>query len=125
MAVQFLNNIDLNNNQLQEFKVDNQTSDPTGLAGEGQLIYRTDSNTLKYHTGSNNWVSLGAAGAGINSINATTDGASLTTSNTLTANGTLTLAWQGNGSTQYVDGAGNLKLISSLPHEQPLPKRAV
>ena len=33
MAVQFLNNIDLNNNQLQEFKVDNQTgSDPTGLA---------------------------------------------------------------------------------------------
>jgi hypothetical protein len=115
MAVQFLNNIDLNNNQLQEFKVDNQTSDPTGLAGEGQLIYRTDTNTLKYHTGSNNWVSLGAAGAGINSINATTDGASLTTSNTLTANGTLTLAWQGNGSTQYVDGAGNLKLISSLP----------
>ena len=55
MAIAYLTNIDLNNNQLKGFKVDNQTSDPTGLAGEGQLIYRTDTNELKYHTGSNTW----------------------------------------------------------------------
>ena len=59
MAIKFLNNIDLVNNELQNFKVDNVTSDPTGLAGEGQMIYRTDTNQLKYHSGSNTWVTLG------------------------------------------------------------------
>ena len=49
MAIAYLTNIDLNNNQLKGFKVDNKTSDPTGLAGEGQMIYRTDTNELKYH----------------------------------------------------------------------------
>jgi hypothetical protein len=63
MAVQFLNNINLNNNQLQGFKVDNQGSDPQNLGGEGQLIYRTDLDVLRYHTGSNNWVTLASSAA--------------------------------------------------------------
>ena len=61
MAIAYLTNIDLNNNQLKDFKVDNVTSDPTGLAGEGQFIYRTDTNVLKYHTGSNTWVQVGTS----------------------------------------------------------------
>jgi len=61
MAIAYLANIDLNNNQLLDFKVYNRTSDETGLSGEGQFIYRTDLNVLKYHTGANTWVTVGTA----------------------------------------------------------------
>ena len=59
MAIGYLTNIDLNNNQVKDFKIDNVTSDPTGLSGEGQMIYRTDTNQMKFHTGSNTWVVFG------------------------------------------------------------------
>ena len=118
MAVQFLNNIDLNNNQLQEFKVDNQTSDPTGLAGEGQLIYRTDNNTLKYHTGSNNWVTLGTGtGSGtVTSVAATHAGNAFTASigNVSTVNPSVDIAMPGNAN-EYINGAGNRVLLSTIP----------
>ena len=61
MAIAYLVNIDLNNNQLLDFKVYNRTSDETGLSGEGQLIYRTDLNVLKYHTGANTWITVGTS----------------------------------------------------------------
>ena len=61
MAIAYLVPIDLNNNQLLDFKVYNRTSDETGLSGEGQLIYRTDINVLKYHTGGNTWVTIGTS----------------------------------------------------------------
>lgn len=61
MAIAYLVNIDLNNNQLLDFKVYNRTSDETGLSGSGQLIYRTDTNVLKYHTGGNTWVTVGTS----------------------------------------------------------------
>ena len=69
MAIGYLTNIDLNNNQVKDFKIDNVTSDPTGLAGEGQMIYRTDTNQMKYHTGSNNWVAFGTSGGTVTSVN--------------------------------------------------------
>ena len=50
----------------------------------------------------------------ISSINATTNGDALDTSNTLTGNGTLTLAWQGNTSS-YVRGDGSLATFPSIP----------
>ena len=108
--------ITLNNTQLQKFKVENRANDAayTPASGAGQMYWNTTEEDMRYWDGTD-WVIFGSAGAGINNINATTNGASLTTSNTLTGNGTLTLQWQGNGTTQYVDGAGNLKNISSLP----------
>ena len=118
MAVQFLNNIDLNNNQLQEFKVDNQTSDPTGLAGEGQLIYRTDSNALKYLTGSDNWVTLGTSSSTgtVTSVAATHAGNAFTASigNVSTVNPSVDITMAGNAN-EYINGAGNRVLISTLP----------
>jgi hypothetical protein len=69
MAIGYLTNIDLNNNQVKAFKIDNVTSDPTGLSGEGQMIYRTDTNQMKYHTGSNTWVAFGTSGGTVTSIN--------------------------------------------------------
>ena len=66
--IKFYADINLLNNQLDNFKVDNVTgSDPTGLTGEGQLIYRTDTNVLKFHTGSNNWVTVGTSSGSMSS----------------------------------------------------------
>jgi len=93
MAIAYLTNIDLSNNQLKGFKVDNQTSDPTGLAGEGQLIYRTDTNELKYHIGSNTWETITIAGGTVTSVDIssstgtiTVGGGPITNAGTLTVN---------------------------------------
>jgi len=60
MAIKYLSNINLDNNQLTEFKVENLSAEPSGLSGEGQLIFRTDvgDGTLYYHTGSDTWVAI-------------------------------------------------------------------
>ena len=93
MAIAYLTNIDLNNNQLKGFKVDNQTSDPTGLAGEGQMIYRTDTNELKYHTGSNTWETITVSSGTVTSVDIssatgtiTVGGGPITNAGTLTVN---------------------------------------
>ena len=93
MAIAYLTNIDLNNNQVKDFKIDNVTSDPTGLAGEGQMIYRTDTNQMKYHTGSNNWVAFGTSGGTVTSVNLgsststiSVSGGPITTSGTIQVN---------------------------------------
>ena len=118
MAVQFLNNIDLNNNQLQEFRVDNQTADPQNLAGEGQLIYRTDSNTLKYHTGSNNWVTLGTGtGSGtVTVVEATHAGNAFDANigNDDNVNPSVDITMLGNDD-EYINGEGNRVLLSTIP----------
>jgi len=93
MAIGYLTNIDLNNNQVKDFKIDNVTSDPTGLSGEGQMIYRTDTNQMKYHTGSNTWVAFGTSGGTVTSVNIssatgtiTVGGGPITSAGTLTVN---------------------------------------
>jgi hypothetical protein len=93
MAIGYLTNIDLNNNQVKDFKIDNVTSDPTGLSGEGQMIYRTDTNQMKYHTGSNTWVAFGTSGGTVTSINLgsststiSVSGGPITTSGTIQVN---------------------------------------
>ena len=65
--IKYFANINLQNSELVEFKVDNVTSDPAALSGEGQLIYRTDSNVLKYHTGSGSWVTVGTSSGSMSS----------------------------------------------------------
>ena len=63
MAIRYLSNIDLTNGELQNFKVQNVTSDPS-VTGEGQLIYRSDTNVLKYYDGSA-WQELGTITSGV------------------------------------------------------------
>ena len=89
MAIKYLSNINLANNQLTNFKVDNVTSDPSGLSGEGQLIYRTDTNELKFHTGSNSWSTLGT-GSGSGTVTSITLGADSGTGTAITSAGTFT-----------------------------------
>ena len=160
MAINFLNNVDYNQNQLFHPTIENQPSDAAaGTPVDGQLYYNTSVTPgLKVgengawvfvgdNTDTNNYVTGGSIASGtvtltrqglssvtfainnnaitngagyttntgtISSINATTNGNSLETSNTLTGNGTLTLAWQGNPSS-YVKGDGNLATFPTIP----------
>lgn len=118
MAINYLNSIDLNQNELIHGTIENQPNDTAaGTPVSGQLYYNTSIKALKYGkddgTGTIVW-SVIDTDTGITSINATTDGGSLTTSNTLSGNGTLTLQWQGS-SAQYVDGSGALQTFPTIP----------
>ena len=66
MAINFLQNVSLNNTELQNFKVQNVTSDPS-VTGEGQLIYRSDSNVLKFYNGAN-WITLDSNAGTVTSV---------------------------------------------------------
>lgn len=59
MAIKFLDNIDLESNEIQDVAVENLSSDPTGFAG--RIIFNTTTSTLKYYNGSA-WVSLDGTG---------------------------------------------------------------
>lgn len=77
--MQFLTNLNLNQNELQNARVQNVSSDPaTGSSVAGQIIFNTTSNVFKYFDGAQ-WV---AAGAGsIVSFDFQTDDSNTTTVN--------------------------------------------
>ena len=50
MAVNFLDNLDLNDNQLLNARLQNLASDP-GTANAGDIIYNTSTNLFKYYNG--------------------------------------------------------------------------
>ncbi len=102
MAVNFLDNLDLNDNQLLNARLQNLASDP-GSANAGDIIYNTSSNVLKFYNGSawvdpsagsyTSWTVQGDSGSNQTVTNGTTiDWAggtgitTATTSNTLTIN---------------------------------------
>ena len=58
MAINFLDNIQLNQNQLLGARLENVTSDPGSALG-GDIIFNSTSNILKYYNGTS-WVSLTA-----------------------------------------------------------------
>lgn len=90
--IKYLVDQNLTNNQLVNFKVQNTTSDPTGLTGEGQLIYRTDVNELKLHTGSNAWVSLSSTVGTVTSVAISSPNSTVTVAGgPITSAGTLTV----------------------------------
>ena len=51
MAINFLNNIDLNGNQLLNARLQVLASDP-GSANSGDIIYNSTTNVFKYYNGS-------------------------------------------------------------------------
>ena len=77
MAINYFSGIALNNNELETFKVDNVSSDPS-VTGVGQMIYNTTTNQLKYHRndgwqvitpGMVNWVLSADSGANQTIVN--------------------------------------------------------
>lgn len=59
MAIKHLANLDLNNNEIKNVKIDVVSSDPTGFGAsqEGRIIYNSQDDEMKYWNGSA-WVSM-------------------------------------------------------------------
>lgn len=57
MAIPFLNNVDFDQNQIINIVIDKRATDGAGI--EGQFIYNTTLEVLKYHDGTQ-WIALGA-----------------------------------------------------------------
>jgi hypothetical protein len=62
MAIQFVNNLDLNNNYLEEVAIENLSADPSaGDSVEGKIYYSTSTDKLRIFTGAG-WVDVGDGG---------------------------------------------------------------
>lgn len=59
MAIKHLANLDLNNNEIKNVKIDVVSSDPTGFGAsqEGRIIYNSQDDEMKYWNGSE-WVGM-------------------------------------------------------------------
>lgn len=96
MAIQFLQNVSLNNTELQNFKVQNVTSDPS-VTGEGQLIYRSDSNVLKFYNGAN-WITLDSNAGTVTSVGVSSNYFTIG-STPITSSGTISVDMPNSGVT--------------------------
>ena len=85
MAIKYLNNVSLENNEIQNVKIQNLASDPV-VSGQGQLIFNTSSTSLKYYDGTN-WIALGSSSGTVTSV-ATGEGL---TGGTISTSGTISL----------------------------------
>lgn len=90
MAIPFLNNINLDNNQLQNAKLHVTSSAPAAEAG--QIYYNSTANEVRYYNGSS-WISLVASTGGtVTSVAITgTDGIDVDSGSPITSSGTITL----------------------------------
>jgi hypothetical protein len=135
MAVQFLNDIDLNQNELIDAVIENQTDDAgAGTGIDGQLYYNTSDDVLKVWTGTA-WTSVGSDTYTLTGVGSTNTTAKIRLSdgdpandNDVSINGTgsvtvtqsgnvLTINGADNGVTQITAGAGitGSNLSSSNP----------
>jgi len=113
MAINFLDNIQLNQNQLLGARLENVTSDP-GTANGGDIIFNSTSNVLKYYDGtspfsSSGWISLTAdtklstaTAAVIGGVKLFSDTDQSVTANAVTATASRTYGVQFNSSDQMV-----------------------
>ena len=123
MAVVFLNNLDLNGNQLLNARLQNLASDP-GSADAGDIIYNTTSNVFKFYNGSawvdpsagtyTGWTLQADSGTSYNVANGTTidftGGTGIsTTSGTPTPVGSMTISLDAATATTR----GGVKLFSN------------
>ena len=135
MAVQFLNDIDLNQNELIDAVIENQTGDAgAGTGILGQLYYDTTDDVLKVWTGSA-WTSVGSDTYTLTGVGSTNTTAKIRLSDgdpannndvSFTGTGSVTVTQSGNvltingadnGVTQITAGAGitGSNLSSSNP----------
>ncbi len=109
MAISFLQDITLNNNEIQNVVIQRLGADPTGV--EGKIIYNNATNTIKYYNGTS-WVNLDGV-SGMTSFNfAGTSGSSSTISN-----GTTATVIAGTAITTTGNGSGGVTVTNSKPFD--------
>ena len=119
MAINFLNDIDLNQNEAFHLVLENQANDTAAGTGiDGQLYFDTTNKQVKFYNATTAaWVALGTGtGSGtVTSVAASIGGSAYTAtvSNATTA-ASITITPQGSSS-QYIDGAGDLQTFPSIP----------
>ena len=109
MAIQFLNTVNFNQNQLELPVMHNLATDPAS-GEEGQLYFNTTADILKVYA-NGNWVEVGG---GVTSVGLTMPSAFTVTNSPITSTGDLAVTGAGN-TTQYVRGDGSLATFPSIP----------
>ena len=99
MAIPFLNNISLNNNEIQNVKLHNTGNIPS--PGPGQIYFDTGDNIAKYWTGTG-WVDIVASTGG--TVTSVTSG----NTNTITVGGTATNPTISANTAAVANGSSNL-----------------
>ena len=113
MAINFLDNIQLNQNQLLGARLENVTSDPGSALG-GDIIFNSTSNILKYYNGSA-WISLTADTQGMVNFSVTGDSSTAQT----IINGGDILFQGGTGITTGTSSAGTLEKKVTITNNLP------
>ncbi len=115
MAINFLNDVSFNKNEIIQPVLENQTGDvAAGTPVDGQLYYDTTNNQVKYGEGSA-WVALATGGGSVTSVALTETGNALTiTGSPITGAGTINIAGAGTTS-QYIRGDLTLATFPSIP----------
>ena len=115
MAINFLNDVGFNKNELIQPVLENQTGDiAAGTPVDGQLYYDTTNNVVKYGEGSS-WIALATGGGSVTSVALTETGDALTiTGSPITGAGTINIAGAGTTS-QYIRGDLSLATFPTIP----------
>ena len=115
MAINFLNDVSFNKNEIIQPVLENQANDTAaGTPVDGQLYYDTTNNQVKFGEGSA-WVALATGGGSVTSVALTETGDALTiTGSPITGAGTLNIAGAGTTS-QYIRGDLTLATFPTIP----------
>ena len=129
MAINFLNHVDFNQNELRDAVIENQSTNANAGTGiDGQIYYNTTDNVLKVWTGTA-WTSVGSDTytlTGTGSTNGTakvrlSDGVATPTDVAFTGTGSVTVTQSGNTFTVNGSDDGWIKEGASIPLGYLLP----
>jgi hypothetical protein len=114
MAINFLNDVGFNKNELIQPVLENQANDASaGTPVDGQLYYDTTNNVVKYGEGGS-WVALSTGGGSVTSVGLSMPSAFSVANSPITGSGTLTVTGAGT-TAQYVRGDGSLATFPTIP----------
>ncbi len=116
MAINFLDTVNFNGNQVDNIRVQNVATDPSSNVEAGDVIFNTSTNTLKYYDGtspfaSSGWVSLTANTTGMTSWTVKADNDA-----SVAVGDGQTVDWAGGTgiTTAYTTPSGNRTVTTSL-----------
>jgi len=121
MAINFLDNVQFNKNQLLGARIENVTSDPTSANG-GDIIFNSTTGTLKYYDGTtpfsaNGWISL-PDGVGIGGSGTVGTIPIFTTNSTTLGNSSITVT--GTGPSTKLNVSYPLMVVKNLQIQEDL-----